>query len=179
MQNTKSAIDQIVFVLGGARSGKSRYAESMIVSSGLPKLYLATATAGDEEMQRRIADHQSRRGEQWATIEEPLDIASVLGAHAAIDKAILIDCLTLWLTNLMMANRDIGVEVDRLVQTVQSAKGLIVFVSNEVGLGIVPIDAMSRAFVDHAGRLHQDIAAIADQVTMVTAGIPHHLKGGA
>jgi len=166
-----------VLVLGGARSGKSSYAEKMVESSGLKPLYLATGRAFDEEMENRIAVHRGRRGPEWQTVEEPLDLVGALALHAAADRFVLVDCLTLWLTNLMMAEHDIAEETANLVAMLPSLGGPVVFVSNEVGFGIVPENRMAREFRDHAGRLHQAVAAIVDEVYFMAAGLPLKMKG--
>ena len=163
-------------VLGGARSGKSRFAESLVEHSDLNPIYVATAAAGDAEMVERIAHHRDRRGERWITVEEPVDLCGALAENVAADSAVLVDCLTLWITNLMIREADIGAEVDRLAALIPNVAGPVVLVSNEVGLGIVPENAMARAFRDHAGRLHQQIAERAEQVFLVTAGLPQALK---
>ena len=168
---------RIILVLGGARSGKSAFAEGLIERSGLRKAYLATGQVFDSEMENRVELHKARRGQEWSLHEEPLDLAGVLEAVAAADTAVLVDCLTLWVTNLMMAERPMGTEADRLVDAIHALPGTIVFVSNEVGLGIVPDNAMARAFRDHAGLLHQAVAAVADEVYFVAAGLPLKLKG--
>ncbi|PQA73426.1 bifunctional adenosylcobinamide kinase/adenosylcobinamide-phosphate guanylyltransferase [Brucella oryzae] len=166
-----------VLVLGGARSGKSSYAEKMVVSSGLQPLYLATGRAFDKEMESRIAIHRDRRGSEWQTVEEPLDLIGALTLHVAADRFVLVDCLTLWLTNLMMAERDIATETASLVAMLPDLAGSVVFVSNEVGLGIVPENRMAREFRDHAGFLHQAVAAVADEVYFMAAGLPLKMKG--
>ncbi|MFK0685147.1 bifunctional adenosylcobinamide kinase/adenosylcobinamide-phosphate guanylyltransferase [Ochrobactrum sp. BD67] len=168
---------KLVLVLGGARSGKSSYAEKMIESSGLKPLYLATGRAFDEEMENRIAIHRDRRGSEWQTVEEPLDLVGALTSHAAADRFVLVDCLTLWLTNLMMAERDIATETASLVAMLPNLAGPVVLVSNEVGLGIVPENRMAREFRDHAGFLHQAVAAIVDEVYFMAAGLPLKMKG--
>lgn len=164
-------------VLGGARSGKSAFAEARAEDSGLGKVYLATGRAFDGEMHERIAIHKKRRGVGWTTIEEPLELAAALAEAATPGTIVLVDCLTLWLTNLMMAERDIDAAVDGLLRTLTGASAPIVLVSNEVGLGIVPENRMARDFRDHAGRLHQQIAAQADEVYFVAAGLPLKMKG--
>ena len=168
---------KIVLVLGGARSGKSVFAEEMIAKSGLSKIYVATGQAFDREMSDRIDIHKERRGKEWSTVEDPFDLAGVLEKNAALDKAVLVDCLTLWVTNLMMEEKDVLQEGAALVSTLPSLSGLIVLVSSEVGMGLVPDNYMARAFRDHAGRLHQQIAAIADEVYFVAAGLPLKMKG--
>ncbi|EGE57951.1 UNVERIFIED_ORG: adenosylcobinamide kinase/adenosylcobinamide-phosphate guanylyltransferase [Rhizobium esperanzae] len=164
-------------VLGGARSGKSRFAENLVTSSGLERHYIATGRAWDEEMQARIDQHKADRGASWTTHEEPLALAERLAAIDGAGRAILVDCLTLWVTNLMMEERDITVEFARLAEFVSRAKARLVFVSNEVGLGIVPENRMARDFRDHAGRLHQMIAAKAAEVYFIAAGLPLKMKG--
>lgn len=166
-----------VLVLGGARSGKSSYAEKMVQSSGLQPLYLATGRAFDDEMENRIAIHRDRRGSQWQTVEEPIDLVGALTLHVAADRFVLVDCLTLWLTNLMMAERDIAAEAAGLVAMLPKLAGPVVFVSNEVGFGIVPENRMAREFRDHAGFLHQAVAAVAGEVYLIAAGLPLKMKG--
>jgi len=168
---------KITFVLGGARSGKSSYAEKLVEASGLQPVYLATGRAFDGEMESRIAVHRDRRGTQWQTVEEPLDLKSALLQHAQSTRFVLVDCLTLWVTNLMMAERDIAAESHDLVAVLSALGGPVVFVSNEVGLGIVPENRMAREFRDHAGFLHQAIAAAADEVYFMAAGLPLKMKG--
>ncbi|MBL4740795.1 MAG: bifunctional adenosylcobinamide kinase/adenosylcobinamide-phosphate guanylyltransferase [Sneathiella sp.] len=163
-------------LLGGARSGKSAFAEDLAVKSDLDRLYLATGRAYDQEMTDRIEKHQKGRGAGWTTLEAPLDIVTPLVENAASDRVILVDCLTLWITNLMMAENNIEEEMQKLLASLTTLKGPVLFVSNEVGQGIVPDNAMARAFRDHAGRLHQLIAAQADSVYFLTAGIPQKLK---
>ena len=167
----------ITLVLGGARSGKSAFAENLAATSGLPGIYLATAEARDSEMDARIAAHQARRGDGWTTVEAPLDLAGAVDAEARPDRILLIDCLTLWVTNLMMAERDIDAAFDGFCASLEKARGPVIAVSNEVGLGIVPDNAMARAFRDHAGLLHQRVAALAGTVYFVAAGLPQKLKG--
>jgi adenosylcobinamide kinase / adenosylcobinamide-phosphate guanylyltransferase len=168
---------RIVLVLGGARSGKSVFAESLIDISGLTKCYLATGQVLDDEMHRRVDVHKKRRGQEWELAEEPLNLSTALGQVASERKAVLVDCLTLWVSNLMLAERDLAQETDDLVHILETLRGTIVLVSNEVGLGIVPDNAMARAFRDHAGLLHQKVAAVADDVYFVTAGLPQKFKG--
>ncbi len=139
-------------------------------------IYVATAAPKDEEMKARIDDHIRRRGLRWRTIEETLAIADIID-QTAPGNAILVDCLTLWLTNLMLSERVIVEEVDALKITLAASRATVTLVSNEVGFGVVPDNAMARSFVDHAGRMHQDIATIADQVVFMAAGLPIVLKG--
>ncbi|MCP4314719.1 MAG: bifunctional adenosylcobinamide kinase/adenosylcobinamide-phosphate guanylyltransferase [Hyphomicrobiales bacterium] len=164
-------------VLGGARSGKSNFAERLINESGLEAIYIATGRAFDQEMEERIGKHQARRGAAWRTIEEPLALVDTLAAQAQKGRAVLVDCLTLWVTNLMMEKRNVDDEALRLSDCLSTLAGSVVFVSNEVGLGIVPENRMAREFRDHAGRLHQLIAARADDVYFVAAGLPMKMKG--
>ena len=166
----------VTLVLGGARSGKSRHAEAMVESQPGPCVYLATAQAGDSEMAARIAAHRARRGGRWSTVEEPLDVVAALSGACGPDRAVLVDCLTLWLSNLLGAERPVAAECGRLLAALPELAGPVVFVSNEVGQGVVPDNALARAFVDHAGRLHQDLAAAAQRVVFMTAGLPHELK---
>ncbi len=163
-------------VLGGARSGKSTFAERLIGEMNFTKVYLATATAGDDEMQARIAQHRKQRGEGWITIEEPLALVDTLTRESTIGRVILVDCLTLWLSNLLMAERDPEVEAKRLVRFLDVSRYPIVFVSNEVGLGLVPETPVGRAFRDAQGRLNQTIAAAVNNVAFIAAGLPLWLK---
>ena len=166
-----------VLVLGGARSGKSAFAEGLVAETGLSRHYIATGRAWDEEMRQRIAKHREDRGKGWETHEEPLALAERIADVAREDRAVLIDCLTLWVTNLMLEERDIAREFEGLLRTVKDAPGRLVFVSNEVGLGIVPENRMAREFRDHAGRLHQKVAALVPEVYFVAAGLPLKMKG--
>jgi adenosylcobinamide kinase/adenosylcobinamide-phosphate guanylyltransferase len=166
----------VTLVLGGARSGKSAFAEKLVEASGLAPVYLATGQAFDGEMNERIALHQGRRGPQWRTVEEPLELREALLREAAADRVLLVDCLTLWVTNLMMAGRDIDAECAGAVSVLDELAGPVVLVSNEVGLGIVPDNAMARAFRDHAGRVNQAFASTAQNVFFVAAGLPMQLK---
>jgi adenosylcobinamide kinase/adenosylcobinamide-phosphate guanylyltransferase len=165
-----------LLVLGGARSGKSTFAEARLAAIGLNKVYLATATAGDQEMQARIAHHRARRGADWRAIEEPLDLVEALQDNATRDSAVLVDCLTLWLSNLMHAGRDPDREALRLVDWLGTAPGPVVLVSNEVGLGLVPETPLGRSFRDAQGRLNQQVAAVVSEVAFVAAGLPLWLK---
>ena len=169
----------LMLVLGGARSGKSAYAEVRVMARPGPWTYLATAEPGDGEMAARIGHHQARRGAGWRTLEAPLDLAAALQHKDDAEAVVLVDCLTLWVSNLMAADADIEAAGDQLVALLATLDGFVTFVSNEVGQGIVPDNEMARAFQDHMGRLHQKLAAVADEVVFVTAGLPHHLKGAA
>jgi adenosylcobinamide kinase / adenosylcobinamide-phosphate guanylyltransferase len=167
---------RLTLVLGGARSGKSRHAESIVATVPPPWIYVATGEARDDEMATRIAAHRARRGAEWRTIEAPRDIAGVLvGAPAG--GAVLVDCLTLWLSNLMLADADIDAECDRLDDALARATRPVVLVSNEVGFGIVPDNALARSFRDAQGRLNQRVAAQADRVVLMVAGLPLVVKG--
>lgn len=162
----------ITLVLGGARSGKSAYAEKIIEESG-GGLYLATSRVWDAEMAERVQIHQGRRNELWETIEEPVHIQSLI---AETTRSMLVDCLTLWLSNLMEEECDILLETNNLCAALAAAKQDVVLVSNEVGLGIVPDNALARKFRDHAGRLNQAVAQTADRVVFIAAGLPLIMK---
>ncbi|MBL4829808.1 MAG: bifunctional adenosylcobinamide kinase/adenosylcobinamide-phosphate guanylyltransferase [Aliivibrio sp.] len=167
----------IEFVLGGARSGKSSYAEQLAQQSSLPVTYIATATVEDDEMAQRIAHHQSSRPAHWKVIEEPLYLASVIKQQAQRGQCIVVDCLTLWLTNcLLNENIDWQQEKADLLDVLNKAEGVVILVSNEVGQGIVPLGELTRQFVDEAGWLHQQVAANSDRFVFVTAGISQVLK---
>ncbi len=168
----------VSLILGGARSGKSTFAERLAGDSGLKKVYVATSQAFDGEMVDRIAAHKARRGPDWALVEEPLALAETVSKTAKPDCCLLVDCLTLWMTNLMMAERDVSRETSAFAGTLEelAKECSVLLVSNEVGHGIVPVDKMAREFRDHAGRLHQEVASIADHVWLVTAGLPQKLK---
>jgi adenosylcobinamide kinase / adenosylcobinamide-phosphate guanylyltransferase len=169
---------RIVLVLGGARSGKSRHAEKLARESGLDRIYIATAQAGDAEMADRISGHRDRRGAGWTTVEAPLALAQTVAVHALPGNAVLVDCLTLWLSNLLFADGDPAAEVERLVETLGRARGMVILVSNEVGLGIVPDNALARRFRDAAGLANQRVAEVAGEVVFVAAGLPLVLKNG-
>jgi adenosylcobinamide kinase/adenosylcobinamide-phosphate guanylyltransferase len=169
-------LPRLTLVLGGARSGKSRHAEELVMRAAPPWTYLATAEALDQEMRARIDGHRLRRGAQWQTIEAPLDPAGALARLASDTQAVLIDCLTLWLSNVLLAERDIADESRRLLGALGEARCPVVAVSNEVGLGIVPDTALGRAFRDAQGVLNQRVAAAAERVILMTAGIPLTLK---
>jgi adenosylcobinamide kinase/adenosylcobinamide-phosphate guanylyltransferase len=164
-------------VLGGARSGKSAFAEQLVHASTLKRIYLATATPGDDEMQSRISHHRARRGDGWRTVEEPLELTPALAREAAGDSAVLVDCLTLWLSNIMHAGRDAETETRHLAEWLTQAPHPIVLVSNEIGLGLVPETPLGRRFRDAQGRLNQAVAAAVPHVIFVAAGLPLRLKG--
>lgn len=167
---------QTTLVLGGARSGKSAFAERLIAESGLARIYLATATDGDAEMAARIAHHRNRRGEGWRTVEEPLALIEALTREAIHGRAVLVDSLTSWLSNLVGAERDPEIEARRLTRFLGVAKYPIVLVSNEVGLGLVPETPLGRAFRDAQGRLNQIVATAVPNVVFIAAGLPLWLK---
>ncbi|MEC3909817.1 bifunctional adenosylcobinamide kinase/adenosylcobinamide-phosphate guanylyltransferase [Sphingobium sp. CR2-8] len=165
-----------LFVLGGARSGKSRFAQGRAEATGLTPLFVATAQAFDEEMRERIARHRDDRGTRWDMIEAPIDIAAVIDSHARPDRVILIDCLTLWTSNLLLGDHDIGVATKKLVNALSLASGPVILVANEVGLGIVPDNRLARRFRDHAGIVNQRVAAACAEVQFIAAGLPLALK---
>lgn len=166
-------------ILGGARSGKSALAEHLAAESGLEVIYIATATAGDGEMAERIAHHQSRRPEHWTLVEESVYLADTLQQYAAPYRCLLVDCLTLWLNNLLFAcppETTFAAQRDALLDTLSGLSAQVLLVSNEVGLGVVPMGEVSRRFVDESGRLHQQLAQICERVTLVVAGLRYPLK---
>lgn len=165
-------------ILGGARSGKSGFAERLVRESGWGVTLIATAQPGDAEMAARIRRHRANRPADWRVVEEPLALAGALRAQAANERCLLVDCLTLWLSNLLHAADDSLLARERmfLLETVPVLPGRIIFVSNEVGMGIVPMGELTRRFCDEAGRLHQDIARVCDRVTFIAAGLPLVLK---
>ena len=167
----------VTLVLGGARSGKSRFAEELIEEKGRG-LYLATAAPADDEMRDRIAKHKARRGDLWETIEEPQKLVQVLRREARIDRPILVDCLTLWLAYLFFREIALQKEISRLTNLLGSTvlRGPVVFVSNEIGLGVIPENQVSRRFVDAHGELNQSVANLANRVFLVSAGLPQILK---
>lgn len=168
----------LTFVLGGARSGKSRFAEGLAVRHSGPRVYVATAEPRDAEMAARIVRHRAdRAGAPWNLVEEPRDLAGAIRRNSAPGTLLLVDCLTLWLANLMTAGDDLGAAESALVATLASCPGRMILVANEVGLGIVPDNALARAFRDRAGRLNQAVAAAADAVYFIAAGLPLALKG--
>ena len=164
-------------ILGGARSGKSAFAQQQAITSSLDVFYLATAQAGDAEMVERIARHRAERPADWGLVEEPLALAAALRAHAHPKRCLLVDCLTLWLSNLLVAGDDrLTMEIDALLDTLPTLPGHILLVSNEVGQGIVPANPLARRFRDEAGRLHQKIADRCDRAIFIMAGLPLILK---
>lgn len=174
-ENTKTGARRLL-ILGGARSGKSALAEQL-AGAHASRVYIATGAAGDKEMQERIALHRARRGPAWRTVEEPLDLAGALAGNDAEGAYLLVDCITLWLSNLMAAEGDVEAAVEELAGTLADLRGTVALVSNEVGLGIVPDNALARRFRDIAGRANQRLAVACDQVVLVAAGLPLVLKG--
>lgn len=171
-------LPKLSFVLGGAASGKSAYAESLILNTRLTPIYIATAQVFDDEMSEKVSRHKQMRGTGWQTIEEPIAVADAL-ATVSSRQAVLIDCATLWLTNIVLGEYDISAETSKLIDALRSCDGPIVVVSNEVGMGIVPDNALSRKFRNAQGALNQTIAAQADYVVSVMAGLPLVLKGAS
>ncbi len=165
---------ELTLILGGARSGKTAHA---LAACPAPHCYIATAQALDGEMAERIAAHKAERGESWGLAEAPLDLVGALRREAAEGRSLLVDCLTLWLSNLMHEGRDVATETEALIAAVQEVPGRVVLVSNEVGLGLVPMEKLSRDFRDAQGRLNQRVAAAADHVRFIAAGLPLVLKG--
>ncbi len=170
-------------VLGGARSGKSRYAEHQALQCAQKNQqhcwYIATATVSDQEMQQRVERHQHDRDSRWQLIEEPLDLAGIIQQHATQEHCLLIDCLTLWVTNMLLqdnAKDAWPIAKQALIAALNHSQASVVMVSNEVGSGIVPLGELSRQFVDESGWLHQELAALCDEVTLVVAGLPLQLK---
>ncbi len=165
-----------ILVLGGARSGKSAYAENLGRACHATPVYIATAEALDTEMSERIAEHRSRRGAAWRTVDAAMDLTSALKENAEDGGFMLVDCITIWLSNLMHAEQDTGQAVEELCDMIPTLPGVCVFVSNEVGLGIVPENALARRFRDEAGRANQRLAQACNEVVLVTAGLPMKLK---
>jgi adenosylcobinamide kinase / adenosylcobinamide-phosphate guanylyltransferase len=169
---------RLTLVTGGARSGKSRFAEGLIAAQPPPWVYVATGEAGDAEMAARIAAHQARRGPEWKIVEAPHDLVGALSSVSSA-TAVLVDCLTFWLSNRMLAGANLEEEGARLTQALTRHAGTLVLVTNEVGSSVVPDNALARRFQDHQGWLNQRIAALADRVVLVVAGLPLVLKGPA
>lgn len=173
---SQSLAPSLTLLLGGARSGKSRHAELLIEQLVPPWRYIATAEPFDDEMRVRISHHAERRGPGWDTVEAPLDLPGVL-AGSPVGQPVLVDCLTVWLTNVMLSDADVREATERLTDVLQAPRGPWFVVANEVGLGIVPDNPLARRFRDDAGRLNQAVAAIADRVLFLAAGLPLQLKG--
>jgi adenosylcobinamide kinase / adenosylcobinamide-phosphate guanylyltransferase len=176
LTGSQKTLAPLNFVLGGARSGKSRFAEGLIAATGRPRRYIATAQAWDAEMRARIDQHQLDRGDGWRTTEAALNLAEAL-AQVSSDEAVLIDCATLWLSNHLLADHDLDAESQHLLAALSACPAPVVIVSNEVGFGIVPDNALARRFRDAQGRLNQQLAAQADLAVLVVAGLPMVLKG--
>ena len=174
----RTCLPPITLILGGARSGKSRYAERLVEAAASGGNYCATAEARDAEMACRIAAHRARRGAIWDTVEEPLALAPIIASEARRERPLLVDCLTLWLSNLLLAGKPVDEETARLCATLRLTSGSVVLVANEVGMGLVPETPLGRQFRDAAGRLNQEVAALADRVIFVAAGLPLVLKAG-
>ena len=170
------SLPRLTLVIGGARSGKSRFAEGLVTASGRRRRYIATAEAWDDEMRERIAQHQRDRSGDWITVEAPLDLPAAL-ALAQADEAVLIDCATLWLTNHLLADHDLSAQTEGLVAALAACPAPVVIVSNETGWGIVPENALARRFRDEQGRLNQRLAHVAGLAVTVIAGLPMVLKG--
>lgn len=166
------------FILGGARSGKSRLAEQRASASGLPVTVIATATAQDDEMRERISHHQQQRPAHWQLIEAPIALADALQLTARNQHCIIVDCLTLWLTNLLCSEDEARLlqETEALLHTLPLLPGEIILVSNETGMGVVPLGELTRRYCDEAGRLHQAVATLCDRVILTVAGLPMQLK---
>lgn len=178
-----AGLPRLTLVLGGARSGKSRYGEQLVENCPPPWRYIATANAYDDEMKLRIAKHQDRRSSDWISTDAPLDLADALvrpgpdgSSTQPLCAPMLVDCLTLWLTNVMLAEKDVDHEIGLLCHVLEDLPGPVVVISNEVGLSIVPDNELARRFRDLQGALNQRVAEIADQVVFVAAGLPLHLK---
>lgn len=176
MTGSYSVLPALTVVIGGARSGKSRFAEGLIAKSARNQRYIATAQAWDDEMRTRIAQHQADRGAGWITVEAPLRLDAALGSAQA-DEAVLVDCATLWLSNHLLAEHELTAESNTLLAALASCVAPVVIVTNEVGFGIVPDNALARRFRDAQGRLNQQLAAQADLAVLVVAGLPVVLKG--
>lgn len=163
-------------VIGGQRSGKSRYAETLVVASGLAPVYVATGTAGDAAMRDRIDAHRARRGGEWRTVEEPLDLAAAVARESGPGFHLLVDCLTLWVSNLLEGRRDVAGETRHLVEALARVTGPVTIVTGEVGLGIIPESALARRYADALGAVNQEVAGAVDRVILVSAGLPLTLK---
>lgn len=166
-----------LLVLGGARSGKSRFAQARAEAEEGALVYIATGQAFDTEMAERIERHRADRGPRWRTVEAPLALAGAIAAEARPGQVVLVDCLTLWASHLMLGEQDIEAETKRLAEAIRAARGPLILVSNEVGLGIVPENALARRFRDVAGRINQAVAEIVAEAVFVAAGLPLRLKG--
>ena len=169
-------LPKLTLVLGGAASGKSAFAESLVMKTGAPRVYVATAQVFDDEMRRKVDDHKIARGPDWTTIEAPHNLGPALSGVTS-DQVVLLDCATMWLSNTLLAEQDIAKETDELLASLAACKGRVVVVSNEVGMGIVPENKLARAFREAQGKLNQRLAHQADLAVFVIAGLPQVLKG--
>ena len=167
-----------LLVLGGARSGKSAHAQARAEVLGGQLIYIATAQAFDEEMVDRIARHRADRDARWTTVEEPLDLPAAIVAASRRDRVVLVDCLTLWASNLLLAEHDLTAAADALTKAISGCQGPLILVANEVGLGIVPDNLLARRFRDYAGSINQSVAAVASEVVIMFAGLPMTIKPG-
>ncbi|MEQ1789180.1 MAG: bifunctional adenosylcobinamide kinase/adenosylcobinamide-phosphate guanylyltransferase [Rickettsiales bacterium] len=170
-------MSKINFILGGARSGKSQYAEELASNAGRLKVYVATAEVLDDEMEKRIEIHRARRGNDWKVVEIPIDIPIQITNHSYANSVILVDCLTLWLSNLLHKKIDVNAQIDSLLEALKITQSEVILVSSEVGMGITPENILARQFIDYTGILHQRVAEVADNVVLVVAGIPVKIKG--
>jgi adenosylcobinamide kinase / adenosylcobinamide-phosphate guanylyltransferase len=169
-------VNRATFIFGGARSGKTRLALQRAEATGLKRLYVATAAAWDDEMRERIALHKAERDASWQTVEEEKALPALLSREMQVGRVILVDCLTLWLTNIMLAEEDCDIAIATLASTVRQCRGHVILVSNEVGMGIVPDNALARRFRDWQGRLNQHMGEVCDEVILVAAGLPLTIK---
>jgi len=178
MVSSQHSLQSTYLILGGARSGKSHYAEKLALESGKEIVYIATTIIMDDEIAQRVSRHKKDRPAEWITVEEPLGLAKSLEKWASPERVVLIDCLTMWLTNLLSDTDKslLNNERDQLLTCLPNIPGTLIFVSNEVSMGVIPMGELTRQFVDEAGLLHQRLAECVDSVTLMVAGLPHHLK---
>jgi len=180
MKSAINPVNQTSLILGGARSGKSSYAEQLAKESGKEVIYIATAKVLDDEIKERVKHHQNSRPDSWVTVEEPLNLADALQQWVSSNRIVLVDCLTMWVTNLLTENDEDNMQhkLEQLVKQLPLYSGSIIFVSNEVGMGIIPMGELTRKYVDEAGRLHQQLAQQVDNVILMVAGLPNIIKKG-
>ena len=178
MTSSNNSYASSYLILGGARSGKSRYAENLAAQSGKKVVYIATAKVLDNEMEKRVSLHKNDRPSNWTTVEEPLLLAATLEEYSQKDNIILVDCLTMWLTNLLTEDDSslLKEQIDQLYSSLAKLSGDVIFVSNEISMGIIPLGELTRKYVDEAGYLHQQLAQQVNTVTLIVAGLPHTLK---